>query len=367
MAPSVRSFADVSDGDLLAAVHRLAIDERRATASPIASLAEFDRRRLYLAEGCSSLFTYCTQVLHLSEHAAYGRIEAARVARRYPVVLERLEAGDMTLTTIGLLAAHLTPDNHQQLIEAARRKSKREVEHLVATLRPQPSVPSLVRKLPQQVPERPSAAVHASPTNQQWMPLQPVASSVELAMMQPKAKPALVQPLAADRYKVQFTVTKDTFEKLCRVKDLMRHTCPSGDVAIVFDRALTMLLKHLERTKFAQVSRPHRRHGTTPGSRHIPAAVRRAVWMRDNGQCAFIGTRGRCTERSFLEFHHVVPFADGGTAVADNIQLRCRAHNQYESDRWFGTEKPLLVRERRDDSGWVSTRSGPSRRQVKWR
>jgi hypothetical protein len=126
MTTSALRFADLSDlsdNDLLAAVQRLAVDERLATANLIASLAELDARRLYLAEGCSSLFTYCTQVLHLSEHAAYGRIEAARVARKYPVVLERLEAGDITLTTIGLLAPHLTSDNHQHLMDAARRRA----------------------------------------------------------------------------------------------------------------------------------------------------------------------------------------------------------------------------------------------------
>jgi len=67
MTTSLQSFADLSDGDLLATVHRLAIDERRATASLIASLAELDERRLYLAEGYSSLFTYCRDVLGLSE------------------------------------------------------------------------------------------------------------------------------------------------------------------------------------------------------------------------------------------------------------------------------------------------------------
>ena len=62
---------------------------------------------LYLGEGCWSLFTYCMQVLHFSEHAAYGRIEAARVARRLPRVLESLSDGGVTLTTVALLAPHL--------------------------------------------------------------------------------------------------------------------------------------------------------------------------------------------------------------------------------------------------------------------
>lgn len=77
-------------------------------------------------------------------------------------------------------------------------------------------------------------------------------------------------------------------------------------------------------------------------SRHIPAAVKRAVALRDAGRCAFAGQAGRCVERGALEFHHVVPYAEGGKATAENIQLRCRAHNQYEAEQWFG---PLMVRE----------------------
>ena len=145
---SSSSYTTLSDSDLVTEVARLAGCERHATAQLIASLAELDARRLYLGQGCSSMFTYCTQVLRLSEHAAYNRIEAARAARRFPVILDRLADGSITLTTVCLLASHLTPDNHRDLLEAARLKSKRDVEVLVAGLRPQPPVPSLVRKLP---------------------------------------------------------------------------------------------------------------------------------------------------------------------------------------------------------------------------
>ena len=83
--------------------------------------------------------------------------------------------------------------------------------------------------------------------------------------------------------------------------------------------------------------------GTNPDSRDIDAAVQRAVWTRDGGQCAFIGRHGlRCTERSYLEFHHQQPFALGGGKTADNISLRCRAHNVYEAELVFGAS---LVRE----------------------
>jgi 5-methylcytosine-specific restriction endonuclease McrA len=82
-------------------------------------------------------------------------------------------------------------------------------------------------------------------------------------------------------------------------------------------------------------------------SRHIPAAIKREVWKRDEGQCAFQGTRGRCVETGFLEFHHVVPYADGGETSASNIQLRCRTHNGYEAELWSGATQAPQVRETR--------------------
>src|SRR5687768_14737340 len=105
------ALTELSDRDLLASIHDAVRDERIATVRLIALLAELDARRLYLGEGCSSLFTYCTQVLHLSEHAAYNRIESARAARRFPVILDLVAAGSMTLTSASLLAPHLTDAN----------------------------------------------------------------------------------------------------------------------------------------------------------------------------------------------------------------------------------------------------------------
>jgi hypothetical protein len=54
---SLSSFVELSDRELLAQVKCLAERERHATALLVASLAEVDARRLYLGEGCSSLFT----------------------------------------------------------------------------------------------------------------------------------------------------------------------------------------------------------------------------------------------------------------------------------------------------------------------
>jgi 5-methylcytosine-specific restriction endonuclease McrA len=116
----------------------------------------------------------------------------------------------------------------------------------------------------------------------------------------------------------------------------LRHAIPNGDVGAIVDRALTALLADLSRTKHAATPHPRGASVTQPSSRHIPAAVRRAVWERDGGRCAFIGTTGRCAATGLLEFHHVVPFAVGGKADIAGIELRCAPHNKYEAEQYFG-------------------------------
>lgn len=185
-------LAHLADDELLVEVRRLAEHERHATAHLIASLAELDARRLYLGQGCSSLFTYCTQVLRLSEHAAYGRIEAARMARRFPVILKLLANGSVSLTAIGLLAPHLTRENHRELLDSARHKSKRDVETLVASLRPLPPVPSTIRKLPT---PKPSEAVRVD----REVVRNDAAVSMAPCDAPPRKRPAVVGPVAPDR------------------------------------------------------------------------------------------------------------------------------------------------------------------------
>lgn len=111
----------------------------------------------------------------------------------------------------------------------------------------------------------------------------------------------------------------------------------------MFERALALLVENLERGKLAETARPRPQRPAQPRSRYIPAAVRREVRRRDGDRCAFVGTEGRCHERGFLEFHHVVPYADGGPTDANNLQLRCRAHNVYEALLWTGAD---VARER---------------------
>ena len=317
--------SDLTDSQLVTEVHRLAGGEREVTVALIAHLAEFDARRLYAAAGFGSTFKYCVKVLRLSEDAAVNRIEAARAARRYPAVLDMLRSGALSPTTARMLARHLTAENHDEVLAAASGKTKEEVEELLARLFPQRDVRSSVRSLP---PANAASAfeVHAQAPAPSPPPMPPPVS----------ARP-VVRALAPERYEIRFTASAATREKLRLAQDLLGHAVPNGDLAEVFDRALTLLVEDLRRKKFAETKRPRASRSQSDDSRHIPAAVRRAVVARDEGRCAFVAAGAqRCEERRFLEFHHVQPYGARGKPTVENIQLRCRAHNRYEAEVFYG-------------------------------
>jgi hypothetical protein len=156
---------------------------------------------------------------------------------------------------------------------------------------------------------------------------------------------------------MQFTVGAQAHEDFRRLQALLRREIPHGDPGAIVERALALLLATVEKAKLAAADRPRTvviRPGTdnrasgvsTPAlaglrmTRYIPRDVKRAVWSRDCGQCAFQAAEGRrCSERVFLEFHHVQPYARQGRATVANISLRCRRHNQYEAELEFGPRR----------------------------
>src|SRR5206468_328534 len=157
------AIAALSDRDLLARLDALAGKEREASVELLAHLAALDTRpAVYAAQGYGSLFSYCTHALRLSEDAACNRIEAARACRRFPVILDLLASGQVTLTAVRLLGRHLTPENHQTVLAKASGRSRPQIEVLVAELAPRPDVPTSVRKLPTWTATRSSPATPAA-------------------------------------------------------------------------------------------------------------------------------------------------------------------------------------------------------------
>jgi hypothetical protein len=184
------SLTRLSDAELVARVKSLVARERDATAHLVAHLAEMDTRDVHLREGYGSLYVYCRDALGLSEGESYNRIEVARAARRFPIILEMLAAGAVNLTATRLLAPHLTLANHREVLDSARGKKKREIEEIVARLSPRPDVAASVRKLPAiRLQTFPPAEAPVAPVLAAVDPAVPVASETRLS----------AEPLSAPR------------------------------------------------------------------------------------------------------------------------------------------------------------------------
>ena len=357
-----RSLELVTDNELLRRLVEILRQSRRVEADLVAHIGEVDRRRLYAREAAPSMFAYCTETLHLSEAEAYLRIAAARASREHPVLLTMLSSGRVHLTAIAKLAPHLTPENRDRLLERAAHRTKRQVEELVAELAPRPDVPALVRKLPEGRPLPP-----ATPATLDPCPGLLLGSGTSIegelrpdAVERPRPRPlpahgvppATVEPLAPARYKVQFTASAELRDKLDRLRALMRPAVPDGDLAAIIEAAVTEKLERLEARRFARTKAPRNGPSATqvpPSSRHVPAAVRRAVYERDGGRCRYVNERGRrCTAREGLEFHHRHPFAFGGHHSPDGMALLCRTHNGLLAEIDFGRE--AVAKHRRSDA-----------------
>jgi hypothetical protein len=295
--------------------------ERATTAALLAHLAEVDARKLYLPAGFPSMYIYCVEELRLSEDSALKRIRAARAARRFPAIFDALADGRLHLSGVVLLTPHLNPANAAELLAAAAGKRKTEIEALLAQRFPRSELLPLVEVLPDSAPlpirELAPGPVE-TPAPERNGAVNAPATPVSVAAPDPRSR---VKPHAPQRFALHLVIDQHTHDRLRYAQQLLGHQIPSGDVAQVIGRALDVLIGQLEKRKFAATTRPHRSRrergdadspdrATDP--RSIPARVRRAVWERDGGRCAFVsGTGQRCPAREPLEFDHVEPVARG--------------------------------------------------------
>ena len=351
-----KPFSEISDDDLLRRLTELLTKSRRVEVELIAHIGEVDARRLF-ASKASSMFVYSTEVLNLSEHEAYLRITVARAARKHPILLEMLSDGRLHLSGIAKLVPLLTETNCETLLARAVHQSKRKIEELVAELSPKPDVPAAMRKLPGRRKNAPPMEIQLGPGgvgrrsgSEQERPSAETTRACSAAPV--PAKPAVVEPIAPARWKVQFTASNELRAKIERLRALMRSSVPEGDLAAIIEEAVTEKLERLEAKRFAKTKAPRKsleETNTSPSSRHIPAAVKRAVCERDQRQCTFVTEDGRrCSEREGLEFHHHKPYGRGGDHSVNNISLVCRCHNGYLAERDYG--KAVMGRYRRSSS-----------------
>jgi hypothetical protein len=334
-------FDEVSDDRVIERVQMLVRRSNETTAELLAYLAEVDGRGLYLGQACSSMFAFCTERLHMSEAAAGKRITAARTARRFPAALPMIARGDIHLAGVCLLAPHLTEENHAELLARARHLSKRAIEKLVAEIAPRPDVRSRVTPLAQQMEMVPPVAPVEMAPSEHAPGRAAAAAPAEVT------RAAVIAPLSPRRYEIRVTVDEQTHQALCQLQDLMSHAVPDRDPATIIARALDELLARTLTRRTGASKRPRAAKPPARRTRHIPAEVRRQVWTRDGGRCAFVDGEGRrCSATRWLELHHVDNWGRGAPHDPERIELRCRAHNLYQAVLDYGA---ALVAARRSE------------------
>jgi hypothetical protein len=346
----------MSSPEVLVATRELVKTSRRTEAELLVHLGEIDHRKLYRATAFPSMFAFCVGEYAFSEDVACSRIAAARAARVMPAILPAIESGKVHLTGLRLLLPQMTPENHRDLLQQAAGKSKREIEELVAVLAPKPPVPTLIRNVPARPSEvlqgaplefphgasplegKPSADASAAHIPAEGAPDVSCAPRPPAAMVRYEHR-SVVAPLSADTFKIQFAATRTCRDKLRRAQDLMRHRIPDGDLGTIFEKALDVLIEKVEKERFATERKPRKaaEDQEEASSRHIPDAIKRAVFERDEGRCTFTDDdERRCSETGRVEFDHVDGYARTREHRVDRIRLRCRAHNQHAAEEMYG-------------------------------
>src|SRR5450432_364544 len=289
---------EVSDDQLRQDLAKLLANGYRTEARIVAHLAELDERRLHVKDASESLFSYCTQRLGLSNSEAFHRITAARVARQFPAIFELIERRALHLTAVCLLRDYLTAENHRELLGEASHQTKWQVQELIARRFPKADAPSAVRRLPtRSLPVQRAAAPAAQHAPSATTAPVPAAATASTSAVDLPASPIrgnrnqslfFIEPTSEARYRFQLSGGPSLKEKLELARALVSHSNPGGDLAVVIERALDLLIEKVQKQRFGKIDRPRRRVRRWKAPR--TEAPRAASWDEQSGE-SFVQTK----------------------------------------------------------------------------
>ena len=314
------------------ALDAIDVEEKSRVAEGIALLAVIDRRGDYLAAGFSCMRNYCMHRLHWSEDRTLRRLQVARKALSFPDLFEYLADGRLSVTTAAVVAPHLTESNSARLLLAAAYKSRPEITHLVAQsfASDNPAISLLTSNV--QESSESHAPVHATATPDLAMATTCIAGHAP-EHATPVRRGRIVATVNGS-YELRVTLTPEEHEALKQTQGLLGHAIPSGDLALVCARAMKYFFAHLAKQRFG--AKPAAAPAHEAKGRGIPKPLRKLIWERDGGRCAFMSADGhRCGESFRVEIDHIQPLALGGRTVPENLRLLCpRTTSTRPSASW---------------------------------
>jgi hypothetical protein len=278
----MESLAHLSDDDLVAQLQECCFNIRRFTVRALRFLGEVQERRIYLKAAASSMFDYTRRFMSMSHGQAYRFVCGARLCRQYPFLLERIERGELHLSTLAHIASFITPENVHQLVEQTANKNRADVDLVL----------------------------------RDWFGVEPTHGRA--------ASP--------------FPYDIELLEMARRAKDLLSHDIPDGNMLEISKMAYRLLIEHLEKKKRGKADKP--RPAATEQTKGISRHATREMFERDGDQCSYVDERtgARCPSRAFIQRDHRHERARGGSNDAENLRPLCAAHNLFLAELAFGRD-----------------------------
>lgn len=290
------NLKNLNDKTLIEKTEYLVRAEREILIKVLHHLREIDRRRLYSALGYKSLFYFTTKHLGYPEDQAYRRISAMKLLKEIPEIVHHIQAGEISLTHIGLA---------QSLF-----RHERKIQRTEMTYDQKLSVIAQIANKPVREAERITSSLSSAP---------------EIA------KPDRINVISDRHVEMKFTAPIDLPKKVEQLKGWLAHKYPKLSHGELFDKLCDLGLNEWNPAKMQnrKIAAPRKRSVIQPKSQ---AQIRREVFQKADTQCE------NCGSSHALEIDHIQPRALGGNSSAENLRLLCRSCNQRAAIKKFGVK-----------------------------
>ncbi len=300
---------------LLAALSEL----RRAEKSAVLIFAEIRERKLYRELGYSDVVAYAMAELGFSRTKAYEFLRLADSIKELPALRDAVESGELPWTKARAVAGVATKRSDRKWVELAKRSSVRELDREVRARRKEPDGQGELLGARPLMPDR-RVSRSFSLTPEQEVKYTAATERLRKSGDSRSREELLVAALTvlADGESTRWDSGSPHQIVIYRCEECGRAKLPSGDP-----------LPTAATEQAACDCREHREG--EPNRASIPRSKRRAVLARDGHRCAMPG----CGRTRFLEVHHRVPRARGGTNEPANLVTLCSACHRLVHETGF--------------------------------
>ncbi len=378
------ALAKLSNHEIIQKGDRAVQSRHELSIEILDCLVEIEGRSIFLKEGYSSLFDYCTRRWHYSPPKAGRFIAAARCMKNFPDVRDLLARRKITLCGVSRIAGILTSKNSDKILQEVSGKRFVEIEKIVASLKIAPKTRESIRPIGLQEPAvgRDRSADHEDlfQPNRTLENYQIDSNLVDDQTDQLGGNSPIDSPnkKLEHRYEIRFSAS----EEFCRDLERAKRVCSrSWNLEAIIGRAIKDLLEKRdpERKEVRRKKRKVRKQsksesqaqrlgkGNSPvkpaavsgsrtadeiestgegaeglpvRSRHIPAQLRDAVFNRDKGRCTYTSSLGiRCDSTAHLQIDHITPYCRGGEHSLENLRILCGKHNRLAAREMLLTKR----------------------------